>query len=81
MLVGGCAEAIATRSRAHHRREDQTMDNGTSNFMAQVQDQLNELGSVPALTVGEQEITQDFHENEFSARRCAERIVEWRHAA
>lgn len=51
------------------------MNNGVSNFMGQVQDQLNELGSTPALSADEQDTVLDFHEQDFSARRCAESIV------
>jgi hypothetical protein len=56
------------------------MENGASNFMAQVQDQLNELGSAPALTASEQDVVADFLEREFSAQRCAQRIAEERGA-
>lgn len=51
------------------------MNNGVSNFMEQVQSQLNELGSAPALSGDEQDTIVDFHEQDFSARRCAESIV------
>lgn len=56
------------------------MNNGVSNFMEQVQGQLNELGSAPALSADEQDVVQDFHEQDFSARRCAESIVDGRAA-
>jgi hypothetical protein len=56
------------------------MENGASNFIAQVQDQLNELGSAPALTASEQDVVADFLEQEFSAQRCAQRIAEERGA-
>lgn len=56
------------------------MNNGASDFMAQVQGQLNELGSAPALTTSEQDIVTDFLEQEFSAQRCAQRIAEERGA-
>lgn len=52
------------------------MKNGAPNFMSQVQIQLNELGGAPALTASEQDVVADFQEQEFSAQRCAQRIVE-----
>lgn len=57
------------------------MENGSPNFMAQVQDKLSEIGSAPALTGDEQDIVAQFQEQEFSAQRCAERIVEQRGVA
>ena len=56
------------------------MENEASKFMAKVQGQLNELGSAPALTASEQDVVADFQEQEFSAQRCAQRIVEERGA-
>jgi hypothetical protein len=56
------------------------MEHGASNFMAQVQGQLNELGSAPTLTASEQDVVADFQEQEFSAQRCAQRIAEERGA-
>jgi hypothetical protein len=56
------------------------MENGAPNFMAQVQSQLNELGSAPALTASEQDVVADFQEQDFSAHRCAQRIAEERGA-
>lgn len=56
------------------------MNNGLSNFMEQVQGQLNELGSAPALSANEQDAVMDFHEQDFSARRCAEIIMDGRAA-
>jgi len=56
------------------------MENGAPNFMAQVQSQLNELGSAPALTASEQDVVADFQEKDFSAHRCAQRIAEERGA-
>jgi len=57
------------------------MENESSNFMAQVQDKLSEIGSAPALTGDEQDIVAQFQEQEFSAQRCAARIVEQRGVA
>lgn len=56
------------------------MEHGASNFIAQVQGQLNELGSAPTLTASEQDVVADFQEQEFSAQRCAQRIAEERGA-
>lgn len=56
------------------------MENGAPKFMAQVQGQLNELGSAPALSASEQEVVADFQEQGFSAQRCAQRIAEERGA-
>lgn len=46
--------------------------------MAQVQSQLHVLGSAATLTVEEQDTVADFEEQQFSARRCAQRIAEER---
>lgn len=54
------------------------MENGVPNFMGQVQGQLNELGSAPALTASEEDVVADFQEQEFSAQRCAQWIAEER---
>lgn len=56
------------------------MNSDISNFMQQVQNQLNELGGFPALSGNEQDTVQDFHEHNFSARRCAESIIAGRAA-
>lgn len=70
-------KAVATCSRTSPKQRIE-MENEASNFMAQVQTQLNELESAPALSVAEQDIVESFQEQEFSARRCAERIAEER---
>jgi len=46
-----------------------------SDFIAQVQAELNELGGAPTISVNEQSVVEDFKEQDFSARSCAERIV------
>lgn len=54
------------------------MGNEAGNFMAQVQEHLVAAGASGTLSVDEQDIVTDFQEQDFSAKRCAERIVEER---
>jgi hypothetical protein len=54
------------------------MQEATSDFINQVQQQLQEKGASAELNIDEQDIVDDFADKQFSALQCAERIIDSR---
>lgn len=54
------------------------MSEEMSRFMSAVQNELHSRGASASLSVDEEDIVNDYGGQQFSAMRCAERIIEER---
>lgn len=56
------------------------MSEGMGRFMSEVQIELQSRGASASLSVDEQDLVNDYGDQQFSAKKCAERIIEGRTA-
>jgi hypothetical protein len=54
------------------------MSEGMSRFMSEVQNELQNRGASASLSVDEVDLVNDYGEQQFSAKKCAARIIEGR---
>jgi len=54
------------------------MSEGMSRFMSEVQNELQNRGASASLSADEEDLVNDYGEQQFSAKKCAERIIEGR---
>jgi hypothetical protein len=55
-----------------------SMSERMGRFMSEVQHELQNRGTSPSLSVDEEDLVNDYEEQQFSAKKCAERIIEQR---